>query len=168
MLSKKAGLLLLLFLLSGYVQFVVLFQPSKIEKRFKFYKSPETQTLNRAMGQLINKTKDVRVLKIKKGDKIYLEFLSQQDNGGFTVINKIQIKGSREAYYNYWPKKTAKFGSLIILDDNGDGELDLLAPTYDKFFLPKLNIATYNQNTKKFELQNVKNYTQVVPRGFHH
>ena len=97
----------------------------------------------------------MRVNKVKSIHKIQLEFFSKEDDGSYSLINTVDLKGSREAYFNYGIRgKTRPPSSLGFYDVNGDGTFDILAPTFNKFFHPYLNVVFYNSKTKKFELKN--------------
>ena len=156
--SKKNLLAVSLFIFSLLAHFIFVFHSQKT-RWLKIHKKPDKQTLQRAEGPLVAEDQDIRVLKVKHKDKIYLEFLAKQPDNSFMGINSIQLKGSREAFFDYG----GEMASLIILDEDGDGKLDILAPAFDKFFRPQLNLAFYNQRTKKFELKKTGNYPQVVP-----
>ena len=134
-------------------------QPFKIKNKLsQIYKKNLRQTLSRVEGPLTEIGLDIRVLKIKQEDKIYLEFLSKKANNSYWFINSIELKGSREAYFDYWGEPS----SLLLLDDDGDGLLDVIAPTFDKFFRPYINLAVYNKKTKKFELKKYGSYSKVT------
>lgn len=139
-----------------------IFQPVKGKKWLsKIYSPASQQTLQKVDGPLMESNIDIRVLKVRHKDKIYLEFLSKQDNGSYLAINSLELKGSREAYFDYWGEMT----SLLLLDDDGDGHLDVIAPTFDKFFRPQINLAVYNQETKQFELKPQAKPPKVIPQS---
>ena len=160
--SKKALAGGLLICLSVYVHFIFLLQPLKGKKWLSaIYKKPVKRTLQRVDGPLIKNDMNVRVLKVKQKNKIYLEFLSKQANGSYLVINLVELKGGREAYFEFW-KKEREWASLLLMDDNGDGTLDVIAPTFDKFFRPQINVAIYNQKTGQFELSSPLSSPEII------
>ena len=149
----------LLILISSYTHFIFLFQPLKGKKWLSMiYKKPFQRTLQKVDGPLIENSLDVRVLKVKHGNKIYLEFLSKQLDDSYLEINSVELKGNREAYFEYWGEMI----SLLLLDDDGDGRLDVIAPTFDKFFRPQINLVVYNQKTSRFELKLNAKHPQVI------
>lgn len=160
--SRQMLFLTFLVLLSAFVNFTFIFHPLRGKHWLsKIYKMPLKQTLQKVDGPLIETGMDVRVLKVKKGNKIHLEFLSRQADNSFFIINSVELKGSREAYYRYWEKEREVY-SLLLFDDDGDGQLDVIAPTFDRFFLPQNNVVVYNQQTKQFELKPESSYTQIT------
>ena len=157
--SLKGFSLLFLILLAFYMNFLFVSRPLKIKTGLdQIYKKRFRQTLSRAEGSLIEAGLDLRVLKIKQGDKIFLEFLSKNADNSFWLINSIELKGSREAYFDYRGEPS----SLLISDDDGDGFLDIIAPTFDKFLWPHINLAVYNKDSKKFELRKTSSYSKVT------
>ena len=159
-LIKRVLFVGVLFLISAYVNFVFLYQPSRGKKWLsKIYKKSIRQTLQKVDGPLGGIDMNIRVIKLKKRGKIYLEFLSRQADESYSFINSVQLKGSREAYFEYWEDMQ----SLLLLDDDGDGILDVIAPTFDKFLRPQINLVAYNPETLKFELKSLSGYPQVKP-----
>ena len=156
--SPKVFFLLSLALLAFYMNFLFVSQPFTIKNVLdKLYKKKIRQTLSRAEGSLTALGMDIRVLKIKQGDKIYLEFLSRNADNSYWFINSVELKGSREAYFDYRGEPS----SLLISDDNGDGFLDIIAPTFDKFLWPHINLAVYDKETKKFFLKTINSYSKT-------
>ncbi len=153
--SKKTMFIGLLLILTFASHFIFITQTPSLKKvpwLSFLYKPPFLKELQRMEGPLIEFGIDVRVLKVQSGNKIHLDFLSPQPDNSFLRINKILLKGEREAYH-YHPLEKKQMFSLFIEDDDGDGQLDLIAPTFDKFFRRHKNIVTYNQQTKNFELK---------------
>ena len=160
--SRQMLFIAFLVLLSIFVNFTFIFRPLRGKHWLsKIYKMPLKQTLQKVDGPLIENGMDVRVLKVKKGNKIHLEFLSKQADDSFFIINSVELKGSREAYYRYWEKEREIY-SLLLFDDDGDGRLDVIAPTFDRFFLPQNNVVVYSQQTKQFELKPGSSYSQIT------
>ena len=157
--SLKGFFLVFLILLSFFINFVFVTQPLKIKRGLsQIYKKSLRKTLSRVEGPLIEIGMDIRVLKVKQGDKIYLEFLSKKANNSYWFINSVELKGSREAYFDYHGDTS----SLLLVDADKDGLLDVIAPTFDRFFWPYRNLVVYNKEAKKFELKRQSSYPRVV------
>ncbi|MCZ0932125.1 MAG: hypothetical protein OXJ52_03120 [Oligoflexia bacterium] len=157
--SLKGFFLAFLILLSIFINFVFVTQPLKIKSRVsQIYKKNLRQTLSRVEGPLTEIGMDIRVLKVKQEDKIYLEFLSKKANNSYWFINSVELKGSREAYFDYHGDPS----SLLLVDADKDGLLDVVAPTFDKFFWPHRNLVAYNKETKKFGLKKQDSYPRVI------
>ena len=163
---KNIFFIICLLLLSLSINGVYVIHPLKIKRILsKIYNPSFKQTLQRLDGPLTAQEIDLRVLKVKSGDKILLEFLSKQVDDSYTVINTLELKGSREAYFSAGRRgRDLPPSSLLFLDVDGDGALDILAPTFSNFFFPYLNIASYNKKTKQFELKKAPS-PKIVPRS---
>ena len=146
------------------MNFTFIFQPLKGKKWLsKIYKKPLQQTLQKVDGPLVGSDMDVRILKVKHEDKIYLEFLSKQPDDSYLKINSVELKGNRDGYFEEYGGKVA---SLFLLDHDGDGRLDVLAPTFDRFFFPRSNYAVYNEKTGEFELKSEFAFPKVIRPSF--
>ena len=157
--SLKGFLLIFLILLAFFANIVFVTQPLKIKKPLSsLYKKSSRQTLSRVEGPFNEAGMDIRVLKIKQADKIFLEFLSKGADNSYWLINSIELEGSREAYFDFWGEPS----SLLLLDEDGDGFLEIMAPAFDKFFKPRINLASYNQKTQKFELRKTNSYPRIT------
>ena len=167
--SKKMLLIISLILFSVFTNFIFVFQPLKGKKWLsKIYKKPLQRTLEKMDVPLIENDMTIRILKIKHEGNIYLDFLSKQPDDSYLEINSVKLKGNRNAYFTYGKKRdaNAKVTSLFPLDDDGDGQLDVIAPTFDKSFLPQINLVVYNKNLGIFELKSTFNLPQVVKPEF--
>ena len=156
---RKSLFVCSLILLSLFINFMFVTQPVK-SKNFisKIYKKKLRQTLSKVDGPLLEFGLDVRVLKIRDNDKLFLEFLSKKADNSYWFINSVELEGNREAYFDYWGEPS----SLLLLDDDGDGLLDVIAPTFDKFFRPRINLVVYNKESNLFELKSRRSYSKVV------
>ena len=160
--SQRAAFTIGLVLLSFFVNFIFVRHPGKGKRWLsKIYQKPRKMTLQRVEGPLITNDMTVRVIKVRHNDKLYLDFLSLEADGSYRKINSVELKGSREGYFEYW----GETASLGIEDTDGDGSLDVLAPAFDRFFLPHLNVVVYNRQTRRFELQPTGRFRpQVIER----
>ena len=119
------------------------------------------QILSQTTEPFIENGMDIQVLKFKWKGNIYLEFSSRQPDGTYSIINSVQLKGNREAYFEYWGEEK-KITSLLVLDDDGDGNMDVMAPTFDQFFRPQINLVSFNKKTKQFELRDDSKHPQII------
>ena len=148
--SQRAVFTIALILVSFIVNFTFINHPNRIKKWLsKIYQKPREMTLQRANAHLTASDMDIRVIKVKRKNNIYLEFLSHEADGSYRPINKVKLKGRRNGYFQY-SEETASLG---IQDIDGDGYMDVIAPTFNRFFVPYLNIVFYNQKKRQFELQ---------------
>ena len=138
---------------------------SWLNRVFKSAKRTSKVELASKEGLLFD-SMEVRVVKTKYNGKIYLEFLSKKEDGSYSYINRVQLKGVRNGYFEFWEQPA----SLYFLDNDGDGILDIIAPTVDKFFRPHINIVVYNHDTRQFELieskKGLTDYPEIVERKY--
>ena len=159
LLSLKGLFVSFLILFSVFTNFIFIERPLKAKSWIsKIHKKKSRQTLSRVEGPLTGIEMDIRVLKIKQDNEIYLEFLSKKANNSYWFINSVKLKGSREAYFDYHGDP----GSLLLVDANRDGRLDVVAPTFDRFLWPHRNLVVYNRETEKFELKESNSYPKVI------
>ena len=161
--SRKMAVIGFFILVSLVINIIFIFHPLKAKNwLYKIYRKPLKQTLQIANAPLIENSLDIRILKVRSKNKIYLEFLSKQADDSYLEINSVELKGSREGYFEYWGEMT----SLLILDDDGDGKLDVIAPTFDKYFRPQVNLVIYNKKTKQFELKANADEPEIISSDF--
>ena len=145
------------FVPTFFINYLFLFQPSVLNQKLKKFKNEKPKILRRVQGSILGDKLDIHVIKIKHKDKIYLDFLSPQEDGNFHLIDSIVLNGNHDGFFEYWDDAL----SLALLDDNGDGLLEVIAPTFDKFLKPHLNVIFYNKQTKKFQL---KSFLESKPK----
>ncbi len=160
--SRKALFVVSLLILSVFINLVFIFYPLQGQKWLsKVYKKSARRTLQVADGPLNNM--DMRILKVRHKDEIYLEFLSKQPDDSYVEINSVKLKGNRDGYFE---EQGGRVTALLLIDENGDGRLDVIAPTFDKFFIPRTNLVVYNERTNRFELKSEFAYPKTATPDF--
>lgn len=138
--------LLFLFFCVG-IQYIFVSRPLIGKKWVRKIKNERPQTLQVLELSLLEMNMDIKVLKKRYGDSMYLEFLSKTD-GSFRLINSVNLPGRYDGFLEY-QKGTISLGTI---DQNGDGRLEIIAPTFDKFLRPHFNIVFYRPELRKFKL----------------
>ena len=138
-----------LILIIIQVNYLFLFRFFLWEKWESYFVKEKPEVLQVVYGSLMGNDMDIKVIKKRFKNNIYLEFLNQLPDGSSRFINSIQLKGKYESYFEYWGKTF----SLALLDADGDSQLDVIAPTTDKFLKPHINVISYSKESKKFELK---------------
>ncbi|WP_413576539.1 hypothetical protein ACLVWU_00705 [Bdellovibrio sp. HCB290] len=89
----------------------------------------------------------VTVLKIHNKSSLELEVYKISDADGMTMIAKIPLAENRDGYFTLKGNST----NLALTDVDGDGTLEIVAPTFDDQMVPRLNIFKYNEGTQGFD-----------------
>ncbi len=155
--SIKVGLSIGFFISIFYVNYLFLFHPFALDQQIKKFKNKKPKTLQRVKGSILGDKLDIHVIKIKYENKIYLDFFSKQENDSFYLMDSLTLRGKNDGFFEYWDDAL----SLALLDEDGDGLLEIIAPTFDEFFKPHLNVIFYNKKKKKFE---IKSSPQLKPQ----
>lgn len=138
-------LLLTFLLLLAAVALAVVLTPALRERIQATMISSEREILATAEGDLLRDGSIVKVVKIRQGEGIWVEVL--KDSGPNKLIDRILLPDKHDGLFNYQGHVTR----LAIADIDGDGLMELLAPTFDQQLIPHLNVFRFNVDQKKFE-----------------
>jgi hypothetical protein len=110
--------------------------------------NPEQRTiLAKISGDLTGHGMRVSVLKIQNRDSLALEIYSDENPETSSLMAKINLPEKRDAYFSLKGNAT----NLGLSDIDGDGILEILAPTFDEQMVARLNIFKFNPETRGFE-----------------
>lgn len=85
------------------------------------------------------------VVKVQTADTLAIEiFESEPEGKRVTFIKRMVLPEIRDAYFNFHDQTT----NLAISDLDGDGNLEILAPTFDEDLVPRLNLYRYDIEKK--------------------
>ncbi len=108
---------------------------------------PSRSVLSQAEGVLIPGEPPETVVKVLNRDHISLEIYSNPKDGAeHQLIYTIDLPDSRDAYFNYSGVAT----NLVLGDIDNDGQLEVLAPTFDENLIPRLRVYKYDMVSKTF------------------
>lgn len=108
------------------------------------------QLLAKSTGFLFAQGPWLTVLKIMDGDGFWLEvFTSESAETPTTLISRIALPEKKDGYFQFQGNAT----NLALSDIDGDGKVEIIAPTYDDQMVPRLNVYKYNENINGFERQ---------------
>ena len=145
----KAFFLLGLLVLYIGIQNAFISQPRFLKKWMRKIKHHRPWTLRVYEASFLEMNMDVKILKKRRGgNSIYLEFLHKMPDGSFKLINSVDLPGKYDGHYEF-NKGTVSLG---LQDQNGDGRMEVIAPTFDKFFRPHANIVFYHPELNQFKL----------------
>ena len=153
---------LVIFFLIGISQYAFIY-PEQTRMKNVIKREYRQSTLQKMQVKMMNASFEgnLRVLKVKRGREIHIEILAEREDGSFTKIQSFKVKGSRDAFYTYWDKSN----SLIALDLDGQGEIGIFAPSFDKFFRPQGNFIKYNSSLKTFEFEILEEWPEITDRS---
>ena len=98
-------------------------------------------------GDVLNDGSRGRAIKFRDRRGIFVEILKDTDDGVTHVIDRVQLPDRHDGLFNLQGQVTR----LAIADVDGDGKLELLAPSFDNQLVPHLNVFRYNPALARFE-----------------
>lgn len=108
------------------------------------------EILATAEGDLLNDGSLVKAIKYRGKAGIFVEvFKSKQGSEeSYSLVDRIELPDKHDGLFNFHGHVTR----LAVTDVDGNGSMELLAPTFDAQLVPHLNIFRYNMELKRFEL----------------
>jgi hypothetical protein len=94
------------------------------------------QVVSVAEGDLAGGGSHYKVAKIKTRDTLSLEVYQILGDGQQKLVEKIDMPDQKDGYFNFNGNAT----NLAIDDIDGDGKAEILAPSFDKNLVGKLNV----------------------------
>jgi len=128
--------LTILSLLAVVLAAVALNEPLRLE--FRGWMESRTRTvLAQAVGDLNGAGELVTVLKVKSLDTVALEiYRNDSENRPIRFKERVILDGSRDAAMKWKTDWT----QLLLMDVDGEPGQEIIAPTYDLDYLPRMNI----------------------------
>lgn len=117
--------------------------------------SSDREVIAKVSGLLTAEGPQVTVLKIRSLNALTLEVYTQDSEGGLNLLAKIPLFEVRDGHFFLKGNAT----NLALTDVDKDGNLEIVAPTYDDQMVPRLNIFRYNKNANSFD-------RATAPEGF--
>lgn len=114
-----------------------------------FFANPSRNVLAKVTGSVGREGPQVTILKIESNGSLSLEIYNNS-NEGQVLLSKIPLSEARDGYFLLKGNAT----NLAITDVDSDGNLEVVAPTYDDQMVPRLNIFRYNPMTSSFDRVN--------------
>jgi hypothetical protein len=146
--SLQRRLLFIAFVLVAIALAVTAGTPS-LRERVQFIFSPVgNEVLATVEGDLLNDGSTVKAVKFRSSQGIFVEVHHVKEGASPSLIDRILLPDKHDGLFNYGNQITR----LAIADVDKDGQLELLAPTFDNQLVPHLNVFHYNPATKRFEL----------------
>ena len=109
-------------------------------------KAQGQKVLSVIYGDLQNDGTQVKVAKIRTIEGIILEFYSISETGVKNIISRVLLPNMQNGYYTHRGRSI----QLAIVDVDGDGKMELLSPTFDKYMVARLNPYHYSEKQGGF------------------
>jgi hypothetical protein len=93
-----------------------------------------------AHADLSGKGSDYTIAKIKSRSSLFLEIYENEKDGRTTLVQKIEIPDAKDGYFNFNGSAT----NLALADIDQDGSMEILAPSFDRDLVGRLNIFRFN------------------------
>ena len=144
--KKKTTIIFSVFVLFQIVSVYLLFSDLKKVIRSK-WKSQKEELLSVVQGDISGSGNFIKVLKFKTKDGIRVEFLKETDSGVRETITSAVIKDSYNGFFEYRGQAI----QLGMSDVDGDGIMEILAPSFDENLIAHLNVYYYDQHADDFK-----------------
>jgi len=89
----------------------------------------------------------ITVAKFKSQHSVFLEIYRSETDGRMTLLEKIELPDARDGYFNFNGQAT----NLALADIDEDGQFEILAPSFDRDLVGRLNIFKFNAGLNGFE-----------------
>ncbi len=85
--------------------------------------------------------------KIKSTQGLFVEVYEKVTEGYPNTISKLKLPDNIDGFFHFRGQAT----NLALDDIDGDGRVEILAPSFDPNHIAHLNVYTYNKATEQFE-----------------
>lgn len=107
------------------------------------------EILAKAEGDLTGQGDWVSVVKVKTRSDLVLEVYSMDAQKGETRMRaRMVLPEKKDGYFQFHGQPT----NLALVDLNGDGVLEIVAPTFDENLIPRLRVYRYDPAAQVFVL----------------
>jgi len=115
-----------------------------------FFVPDQRRLLAKISGDLTGQGLHVTVLKIQLKDRIVVEIYEEENSETTDLMARLMLPEKRDAYFELKGNAT----NLGLADVDGDGTLEVMAPTFDEQMMARLNIFKFNPQTRGFDRMN--------------
>ena len=111
------------------------------------WSKPYRKVLRTDSRDLFNEGTRFKVVKIKTDKGLFVEVYGPFEGSSGTLFSRIDLQDKRDGFFHFQGQAT----NLALDDIDGDGILEIIAPTFDQHLHGNLNVFTYNEKTQSFK-----------------
>lgn len=145
--STQRWILFSVLLITASALVAILLTPQLRENLLEHIYPIGREVLATAEGDLLSEGEPAKVIKYRTREGIFVEILRPQANGDLSLVDRIALPDKHDGLFNLHGRVTR----LAVADVDGDGRMELLAPTFDNQLVPHLNVFRYSSATGRFE-----------------
>ncbi|MBX3020399.1 MAG: hypothetical protein KF799_01880 [Bdellovibrionales bacterium] len=145
--STRRWLIFSVLLLVAAALVAAALTPSVREGVQSYFGQVGREVLATADGDLLNEGTPAKVIKYRNRDGLFVDVLRVTPDGGSSLVDRILLPDKHDGLFNFHGRVTR----LAIADVDGDGKMELLAPSFDNQLVPHLNVFRYNPAIQRFE-----------------
>jgi hypothetical protein len=157
--QKKEIILMSILAVLAMILLTVAIVPSFRNSVKEIFSSSERIILAKVSGNITADGPHVTVLKIRSKDTLTLEVYSDDPGHENTLIAKIPLFETKDAYFVVNGNAT----NLALTDVDDDELMEIVAPTYNEQMVPRLNIFKFNRASKTFDRVNAPDQIETAP-----
>lgn len=146
--SKKQLIMVTALFIISLLFMIIAIVPSFRNKAKKYLAFSERKIIAKTSGELTLHGPEITAIKLFEEGKLYIEFYQTQNETGIQAqIGKIHLTDNKDGFFLFQGNST----NLAMYDTDGDGNLEVVAPTFDLDNNPRLNVFKFNPDTNRFE-----------------
>jgi hypothetical protein len=88
----------------------------------------------------------LNVIKVKTPEGLFIEVYKENPEAGIEMMGKLPLEGTQDGFFNFQNQAT----NLVLTDIDEDGNIDIVAPTFDDRQQARMNVFKYNSDTQMF------------------
>lgn len=108
---------------------------------------PQRTVLAKVEGDLSGRGDRVTVIKVKTHQALAIEVFFFSENPNTREMRRIILPEKNEGYFNF----RGQASNLVLSDVDGDGTLEILAPSFDDNLVPRLNVFQFDPDLRIFK-----------------